>query len=195
MASFSQPAPPSTGKLLILFIRHGETQDNIDRVLQGLRDTSPTPKGHTEASFLATKLASQHPHIDALYHSPLTRIRQTISPILASRPDVQAHADADLGGQSLGELEGGSYDSIDLSNPRSADGGPSVESFDDFVSRLKRVFGRIVGKEAPLVREGDRTVVIATHGVGITSLLRVLEGSEGNGRKMARRGSQAFEVR
>ena len=100
-----------------------------------------------EAQVLAQKLKDQP--IDALYHSPLTRIVQTIQPILSDHPNIPVHADPDLKGQSLGKLEGGSYDTIDMSNPRSADGQPGVELFDDFVRRLKRAFARIVGAEAP----------------------------------------------
>jgi broad specificity phosphatase PhoE len=184
------------GRLILLFIRHGETQDNIDRVLQGHRDTSLTEKGHREAKVLASKL--QHQHIDVIYHSPLQRITQTIAPVLENRPDISTHADADLKGQHLGELEGLSYDFIDMSNPRSADERPGVEAFDDFVRRLKRSFGRIVGAEAPLVGSKDRIVAVATHGVGITSIFKTLEsspGCDGFNSKLAIRGPDAYEVR
>lgn len=186
----------SSGKLRLLFVRHGETQDNIDKILQGLRDTSLTEKGHAEAKILASKLQGQN--IDAVYHSPLTRIVQTIEPILANRPNVAVQADSHLTGQSLGQLEGGSYDSIDMSNPRSADGQPDVENFDDFVRRLKTVFARILARECPLVDEEDRIVLVATHGVGITSLLKALEASPACDRfnpKLAIRGPEAYEVR
>lgn len=184
------------GKLRLLFVRHGETQDNIDKILQGLRDTSLTEKGHAEAKTLARKLQGRN--IDAVYHSPLTRIVQTIQPILADRPYVAVKADSDLTGQSLGKLEGGSYDSIDMGNPRSADGQPGVEIFDDFVRRLKTVFARILVRECPKVSKDDRTVLVATHGVGITSLLKALEASPACDRfnpKVATRGPQAYEVR
>jgi broad specificity phosphatase PhoE len=187
---------PHSGQLHLFFIRHGETQDNIGRVLQGHRDTGLTPKGHREAHLLAEKLRGQH--IDTIYHSPLTRIVQTIEPIVSDHPDVEVHADSDLMGQALGTLEGGSYDSIDMSNPRSADGQPGVELFDDFVRRLKKAYARIVGVEAPLVGQQDRTVVVATHGVGITSLFKALEATpscQGFNPKLATRGPQAFEVR
>jgi broad specificity phosphatase PhoE len=187
---------PKTGQLHLLFVRHGETQDNIDRVLQGHSDTSLTEKGHREAHVLAEKLRGQQ--IDVIYHSPLTRIVQTIQPILAAQPDVPVLADDDLMGQALGELEGGSYDTVDMSNPRSADGQPGVELFDDFVRRLKRAFARIVGTQAPLVGQEDRTVVVATHGVGITSLFKALEATpscRGFNPKLATRGPEAFEVR
>ncbi|KAJ9660529.1 hypothetical protein H2198_002466 [Neophaeococcomyces mojaviensis] len=186
----------SISQLHILFIRHGETQDNIDRLLQGHRDTTLTPKGHYEAQTLAEKLRNQP--IDIIYHSPLTRIIQTIAPILVEHPDVPIVADADLKGQALGLLEGGSYNSIDMNNPRSADGQPGVELFDDFVRRLKRVFGRIVAAEAARTGIKDRVVVIATHGVGITSLFKALEsspGCDGFNPRLAVRGPHAWEVR
>ena len=187
---------PSTGKLNLLFVRHGETQDNIDKILQGLRDTSLTEKGLREADILAEELKSQK--IDVVYHSPLRRIVQTIRPILASRSGIPVHGDRNLTGQCLGELEGGSYDTVDMSNPRSADGQPGVELFDDFVRRLMTALAVIVGTEARLVKGEDRTVVIATHGVGITSMFKALEASpncEGFNPKLAVRGPDAYEVR
>ena len=193
MTSSSQPG---NGKLHILFVRHGETQDNIDRVLQGWHDTSLTEKGLKESKVLAEKLRGQQ--VDAVYHSPLQRITQTIQPILADRPKIKVQSDKDLLGQGLGEMEGGSYDLVDMSNPRSADGGPGVETFDDFVNRVRRSFARIVGAEAPLVGQHDRTVMIATHGVGITSLFKALENTpscSGFNPKLASRGPDAFEVR
>jgi broad specificity phosphatase PhoE len=186
----------SAGQLHLLFIRHGETQDNIDRVLQGFRDTQLTDKGIKEAHVLAENLQDQK--IDVLYHSPLTRIVQTIEPVLANRSGVQVIADPDLRGQGLGELEGLSYDSINMGSPRSADGQPGVELFNDFVNRLKRVFARIVGVEAPLVGTTNRTVAIATHGVGITSIFKTLESTpdcEGFNPVLASRGPEAYEVR
>ena len=186
----------SSGNLHLLFVRHGETQDNIDRILQGHRDTDLTEKGHREAQILADSLRGQH--IDTVYYSPLSRIAQTIEPILAGRPGVSTHIDADLKGQFLGELEGRSYDTIDMSSPRSADGQPGVELFNDFVRRLQRSFARIIGVEAPQVGQQDRTVMIASHGVSITSLFKSLEctpSCEDFNPKLATRGPDAFEVR
>ncbi|KAK4943719.1 hypothetical protein LTR10_016816 [Elasticomyces elasticus] len=185
MASTSQP---SGGHLHFLFVRHGETQDNIERILQGWHDTRLTEKGQREAQVLAEKLRTQH--IDAIYHSPLTRIIQTIEPFLPGRHNVQRYADPDLRGQGLGELEGGSYDLVDMSNPRSADGQPGVELFDDYVRRTKRAFARIVGAEAPQTGHKDRTVVIATHGC-----LEKTPSCDGFNPKFAVRGPNAYEVR
>lgn len=197
--------------LTLLFIRHGETEDNLTKTLQGFRDTSLTDNGHAQARVLATRLLEQYPNPSIIYHSPLIRIKQTIAPILEQRPNVPTVADPDLRGQCLGKLEGGSYDLVDMSNPRSADGGEGVERFDAFVGRLRRALGRIVGKEVKELkgrgdRSEDRVVVIATHGVGITSLFYMLdgtlqpaEGSEearnGGWGAVGKRGPEAYPVR
>ena len=186
----------STGQLHLLFIRHGETQDNIDKILQGQRDTDLTEKGVREAQVLADKLKDQR--IDALYHSPLKRMVQTVKPILDDKKDVYVEADPDLMGQGLGELEGGSYSLIDFSSPRSADDTTGAERFDDFVARLKAVMGRIVAAQAPKVGKEDQVVAVATHGVGITSIFKVLESTTtcvGFNPPLAVRGPEAYEVR
>jgi broad specificity phosphatase PhoE len=121
-------------------------------------------------------------------------------------PRPELHAEEDLKGQYLGPLEGQSYDAIDMSSPRSADVVRGVEVFDDFVARLLGVLGGIVGREVETLRQaartgeqkGERVVMIATHGVGITSLFKALEGSppcDNFGRPVAVRGDDAYEVR
>jgi len=148
---------------------------------------------------VAQKLSSQH--IDAVYHSPLIRITQTLAPVLETHPSIpkdRITPDPDLRGQCLGTMEGGSYDLVDMSNPRSADGKQGVERFDDFVGRLKGCMGRILAQEAPLVSSTDRVVLVATHGVGITSIFKTLESSTncaGFNPPLAKRGPDAWEVR
>lgn len=197
MATISDSA--TTGQLYLIFIRHGETQDNIDKILQGWRDTSLTDKGHREAEVLANKLLSDNVHIDVVYHSPLIRIVQTITPVLATRSNVPTYADPDLRGQCLGVWEGGSYDLVDMSNPRSADGkAEGIEPFDDFVRRVKTSVGKAIAAETPKIGPGNRVVAIATHGVAITALFKALEATphcENFNPKMAVRGPEAYEVR
>ena len=164
-----------SGQLRLLFVRHGETQDNVDKILQGWRDTSLSENGHRDAQTVAGKIKDQR--IDAVYHSPLIRMVQTIDPVINDHPDAPVKPDPDLRSQCMGELEGGSYDLVDMSNPRSANGKPGVEPFDDFLRRLLRAMARIIGVEAPQVANQDRAVVLATHGVCITSIFKCLEGT------------------
>jgi broad specificity phosphatase PhoE len=126
------------------------------------------------------------------------RITQTIEPILKSRSVSNIYADANLKGQGLGDLEGLTYDKVDFGNPRDADVQPGVEKFDDFVQRLKDVTGHIIAIEAPKVGETDRVVLVASHGVCITSIFKVLEDTapcNGFAPPVALRGPDAYEVR
>ena len=185
-----------SGQLHLLFVRHGETQDNIDRVLQGHRDTNLTEKGVGESKVLAKNLDGQQ--IDVIYHSPLKRITQTMEPILKNRQVKEIYSDANLKGQGLGDLEGLRYDKVDFGNPRDADVQPGVEKFDDFVQRLKDVTGKIIAAEAPKVSDRTRVVMVASHGVCITSMFKVLEDTapcDGFAPPVAVRGPDAYEVR
>lgn len=95
-------------------------------------------------------------------------------------------------------MQGRSYDEVDFGNPRDADVQPGVEKFDDFVQRLKDVTGRIIAAEAPKVGNEDRVVLVASHGVVITSIFKVLEDTapcNGFAPPVAMRGPNAYEVR
>ena len=195
--------PEMPSDLRLLFVRHGETQDNIDKKLQGWRDTDLTSNGHNDAQIVFGKLQDLLKDFDVpishIYHSPLKRIKQTIAPIKEAFPDVPCTEDPDLRGQGMGDLEGGSYDLVDMSNPRSADGKSGVELFNDFVRRLLRSLGRVIGEQAPHTQEKGRLVIVATHGVCITSIFKALEDTphcEGFfNTKIGERGPDAVEVR
>ena len=126
------------------------------------------------------------------------RITQTIEPILKTREVMEIYSDANLKGQGLGNLEGLTYDKVDFGNPRDADIQPGVEIFDDFVQRLKVVTGKIIAAEAPKVGGKNRVVLVASHGVSITSIFKVLEDTapcNGFASPVAVRGPDAYEVR
>ena len=85
-----------------------------------------------------------------------------------------------------------------VGNPRDADVQPGVEKFDDFVGRLKDITGKIIAAEAPKVSGKDRVVLVASHGVCITSIFKVLEDTapcNGFAPPVAERGPAAYEVR
>jgi probable phosphoglycerate mutase len=58
-------------------VRHGETDWNTERRLQGQIDTSLNANGQEQARLLGQALAASGKHFDALYVSDLTRTRQT----------------------------------------------------------------------------------------------------------------------
>jgi broad specificity phosphatase PhoE len=67
---------------VILFVRHGETEANRQRLALGRADPALTERGVEQADALAGRLASLE--VATVYASPLLRARQTAAPIAAA---------------------------------------------------------------------------------------------------------------
>ena len=68
----------------LILIRHGETQSNVDHLLDTAHPGAPlTDNGLQQARDLAESIA--HEHIDALFVSTLTRAQQTAAPLAEKR--------------------------------------------------------------------------------------------------------------
>ena len=88
----------------LFLIRHGETDWNTERRIQGNTDTPLNAKGLVQAERLATRLAADA-KIDTLYTSPLARARVTAN-IIAQKSGITATQDDRLKEKSLGDMEG-----------------------------------------------------------------------------------------
>ncbi|HHN73564.1 MAG TPA: histidine phosphatase family protein [Thermopetrobacter sp.] len=69
---------------LCYFIRHGETDWNARRRVQGHADTALNDRGRAQARGIARRLRALEPDLSSftIYASPLRRVRQTLEPIL-----------------------------------------------------------------------------------------------------------------
>jgi broad specificity phosphatase PhoE len=67
---------------VILFVRHGETEANRQRLALGRADPALTERGVEQADALAARLASIE--VATVFASPLLRARQTAAPIAAA---------------------------------------------------------------------------------------------------------------
>ncbi|KAK6535623.1 hypothetical protein TWF694_002078 [Orbilia ellipsospora] len=65
----------------ILFIRHGETTDNLRHVYAGITDSSLTSHGVLQTARLATHLATSIPPVTHIFASPLSRAKKTAEAI------------------------------------------------------------------------------------------------------------------
>ena len=61
----------------VLLIRHGETDWNIEKRIQGRTDIPLNENGRAQADALAEILSQRPAPVSALYTSPLTRASQT----------------------------------------------------------------------------------------------------------------------
>jgi broad specificity phosphatase PhoE len=85
------------------FVRHGETDWNRERRIQGVADVPLSPLGHEQARELAASLGTRR--IGAIYSSDLRRALETAEP-LAARLRLPVHATPALRERNFGAHEG-----------------------------------------------------------------------------------------
>ncbi len=92
-----------------LFIRHGQSESNLQKRFTGQSETVLTPQGHLQAEATA-RLLRDYP-IDVIYSSDLTRVMQTAAPTarLHHLPILPSKALREI---YAGEWEGLSYDAL-----------------------------------------------------------------------------------
>jgi probable phosphoglycerate mutase len=87
----------------ILLARHGETDWNRERRVQGHSDTPLNETGREQARTLAGALAGEP--LDAVYSSDLARARETAE-IVAAAHGLEVRTDAELRERNFGSWEG-----------------------------------------------------------------------------------------
>ena len=137
----------SSGVLRIYLARHGQTDWNFERRLQGSTDTALNSAGLKQAAILADRLKGIH--LEMVYSSTLRRSRDTAE---IARGDAQLKSLIGLNERSLGKFEGKWLDRA--KDPATAqeypkrsrdpddelDGG---ESWNQFCERVRAAFADI----------------------------------------------------
>lgn len=177
LALFSPNGRPvegqSTGTLRIYLARHGQTDWNAERRLQGSTDTELNATGRQQAARLAELLKGIR--FDAVYSSTLRRSRDTAE---IARGQVALTSLEGLAERRLGKFQGKRVDSSDPPTaaeyerrrrvPEDAlDGG---ESLNQFFERVRATIGSIRG------RHSGGSILIVGHGLTNQMILRSLLG-------------------
>ncbi len=159
-----------------VFIRHGETDWNRQLRWQGHADVPLNEVGVAQAARLGTRLAGAP--ADRLMSSDLQRARQTAQPLVDAWALVPA-LDPGFREQSFGILEGLDAPTIQTRHPdvwrhwiehRADFAAPGGESLRQFHARV------IESVRHAAAREGDRKVVVVTHGGVLDMLWRTVHG-------------------
>lgn len=152
----------------LLLIRHGQSQANIDGIIQG--DDDPlTDLGRRQAELTGRHLAQTH-DIDFLYASPLSRARETAT-IIGQHIDLDPLFEQGLAEIHAGTAVGMTWDAWTEANPQIAarirsrsrtlqDRWQGGESGHEFMTRVLTAFDHIVGEH----RDTDETVAVVSHG-------------------------------
>lgn len=90
---------------IVILVRHGRSTANADGVLAGWSPGVALDEyGREQAATLAGRLAGLP--LAAVVSSPLQRCRETVAPLLATRPGLPSHTDERLGECRYGDWTG-----------------------------------------------------------------------------------------
>ena len=162
----------STGMLRIYLARHGETDWNAERRLQGDTDTALNSTGLKQAAKLAERLKGIR--LDAVYSSTLSRSRDTAAIV---RGDIPLKSLAGLSERRIGKFVGKKLDKI--SDPATAleypkrsrdpddelDGG---ESLNQFYERVRTTIEFIRSQHS------SGAILIVAHAITNQMILRAI---------------------
>ncbi len=166
--------------MILYMIRHGETDWNKTRRLQGKSDTLLNEFGRHLAR--ETEPALKEIPFDIAYTSPLARAKETASIILGGR-DIPIIDEPRLMEIGFGEYEGlcCSKEGWNIPDPdfqyffeapekyRAPKGG---ESFYQFSDRLEEFLEELFSDPGL----ADKTVLLSTHGAALCGLIRLIKG-------------------
>jgi phosphoserine phosphatase len=159
----------------IYITRHGQTEWNVQKRMQGHQDSELTPLGVQQAEWLSRGL--QGVHLDAVYASPSTRALRTAEIIRGERtlPLTACDEFKEIG---MGVWEGRDSAELELQYPEQHQffwGDPeqfSVEGSETFAAVQERALRKL--REIIDLHAGG-TVLIVTHTVVIKVLMAYFE--------------------
>lgn len=168
--------PTSMTSFRLYIVRHGETDWNRTRRIQGQKDVPLNETGIAQAALVAQAL-KEVPFTKA-YTSDLQRASKTAEVILQYHPSVIAEKDKALREVYMGELEGEPGNSMKPA--------PSKETTEALMRRWQSWYSRsVVGYMLSKVKKGTagggtggpECILVVSHGGLISNMVRVLVAS------------------
>ena len=168
----------------IYIVRHGETDNNKKRVLQGRSNLPLNEVGIKQAEKVKEYFAEKDIQFDKVYSSPLIRAIKTAQIITGSTQvgsdatDNSADAVPFVLDDHLLEMDYGPYEGCSLLDPPPE----IIEFFSDFVNNpapegmenLSDLVARMGRFMESLKKEGDQTILISTHAIAMKGILEHL---------------------
>ncbi|RJQ37149.1 hypothetical protein C4552_01420 [Candidatus Parcubacteria bacterium] len=158
------------------FVRHGETDWNAERRVQGHSDVPLNDRGREQARQAAIALKESGATIDAVITSDLQRARETGEIIARELGGVEVISDTAFRERNWGDFEGANYDDIRarLMPERDPHEIPGGEALNEFEERVAQAFERHRNHHM------HRNIVIVSHGGAIRALLARLKNISWN---------------
>ena len=150
--------------MIFYLVRHGQTDWNNERRMQGHRDIPMNDTGIAQISCLADRLAEAGIRFDRLISSPLGRARMSAR-IIAEKTGFKEEIviDEDFIERSCGALEGEVWTpELDMEDPKY-----KVETISELCERARRALDKYTFAE-------DEKVMIVSHGAIMAAVRTVL---------------------
>jgi 2,3-bisphosphoglycerate-dependent phosphoglycerate mutase len=171
-----------TSSLLLVLLRHGESEWNLENLFTGWKDPDLTPKGIEEAVAAGQRLKARGLAFDQCFTSALTRAQHTLDLTLAELGQTGLPIVRD---QALNERDYGDLSGLNKDDARKRWGEeqvrvwrrsydvppPGGESLKDTVARALPYYCQHI---LPAVLGGKR-VLVAAHGNSLRALVMVLD--------------------
>lgn len=159
---------------LLTLVRHGQTDWNRARRIQGSTDIPLNETGEADALSAAELLAGESHH--AIYASPLIRAQQTAR-IIAAQLDLEGpELTRDMREREFGEGEGILVEEYIRRYGDWHSEVPGAESLDQVRVRSLRALDRIARDSRRRSAPAAESVIVVTHGGVIRSLLMHVSG-------------------
>lgn len=153
-------------------MRHGETDWNLQRRIQGLTDIPLNDTGREQARAAGRLLARRR--WDRVYTSPLSRARETAA-IIADELGLPAPEPLEaLVERNYGEAEGLNFLEIERRYPR-RDAVPGQETREQVTERV------VPALRALALQHPDEAILVVSHGGAIRSVLTAVDPDGGHG--------------
>ncbi|MFA6081032.1 MAG: histidine phosphatase family protein [Patescibacteria group bacterium] len=153
----------------LYIVRHGETEWNVKKIIQGYEDIPLNKKGEAQAKELAKKL--RHIKFDAVFSSDLIRARRTAE-IITLEKKLAVQTTKALKERYFGKYQGKSFavnnkmtKLIDNLKMVSGPGLKEVESDENIILRLTTFLREIA------VAYANKTILVVSHGGPMRTLL------------------------
>eukprot|EP00878_Enallax_costatus_P011786 GHUV01012303.1.p1 GENE.GHUV01012303.1~~GHUV01012303.1.p1 ORF type:complete len:204 (+),score=63.17 GHUV01012303.1:210-821(+) len=172
-----------------VLIRHGETDWNKERRLQGQEKPGPplNKLGFQQTEMLSRVLLQRYDHFDAVFSSDLLRTVQTAQ-ALAAPYQAQVHEHPGLRERHMGLLQGLTYAEAPVKQPMAwatlySDGSSTRipgggESLDDLQERITAALLEIASWHP------GKRVLVVSHGGALHAVHRAARGFEAKGKVM-----------
>ena len=157
----------------LFLLRHGETDENVSRIIQGWLDTELNENGKAQSREAAEQFNET---IDAIYSSDLRRATETASEFQRKYPVVPYFEDERLRERNFGDATGDHHDTLNWevfwasSNTVSI---PNAETLDEFNIRVQSFI-------RSLKASGFSKVLVVTHGGTINRFLDLTSANHQN---------------